>query len=174
MKRVGNLYSQICNKNNVRKAILNASKGKKSRPNVKRIVDNINFYVEDIHKMLSTKEIKFSPYKKMTIHDGTNKKERIIYKPKFYPDQIIHWCLMQIIEPYIIKGMYDYSCASIPDRGIHYGAKYIKRIIVNDRKNTKYCLKLDIHHFYPSIDKEICKNKFRKIIKDNGKVNYEL
>ena len=167
MKRVGNLYSQICNKNNVRKAILNASKGKKSRPNVKRIVDNINFYVEDIHKMLSTKEIKFSPYKKMTIHDGTNKKERIIYKPKFYPDQIIHWCLMQIIEPYIIKGMYDYSCASIPDRGIHYGAKYIKRIIVNDRKNTKYCLKLDIHHFYPSIDKEICKKKFRKIIKDN-------
>lgn len=43
MKRVGNLYSKICNKNNIRKAILNASKGKKSRPNVKRIVDNINF-----------------------------------------------------------------------------------------------------------------------------------
>lgn len=43
---------------------------------------------------------------------------------------------------------------------------YLKRILVQDRKYTKYCLKLDVKHFYPSINKETLKNKFRKIIKD--------
>lgn len=62
--------------------------------------------------------------------------------------------------------MYDYCCASIKDRGIHYGAKYIKKIIVRDRKNTKYCLKLDIKKFYPSINRQILKRKFMRIIKD--------
>ena len=64
--------------------------------------------------------------------------------------------------------MYDYCCASVKDRGIHYGAKYIKKILVRDRKNTKYCLKLDIKKFYPSIDKQILKRKFLRIIKDRA------
>ncbi len=62
--------------------------------------------------------------------------------------------------------MYDYCCASVEDRGIHYGAKYIKKILVRDRKNTKYCLKLDVKKFYPSIDRQILKRKFMRIIKD--------
>ena len=65
------------------------------------------------------------------------------------------------------KGMYEFCCASVPNRGIHYGAKHIKRILVNDRKNTKYALKLDVKKFYPSIDKFCMKKKFRAIIKDN-------
>ena len=44
--------------------------------------------------------------------------------------------------------------------------KYIEKILVRDRKNTKYCLKLDVKKFYPSIDKEILKRKFRRKIKE--------
>ena len=62
--------------------------------------------------------------------------------------------------------MYEYCCASVPNRGIHYGGKYIKKILVNDRKNTKYALKLDVKKFYPSINKEIMKRKFMRVIKD--------
>lgn len=65
-----------------------------------------------------------------------------------------------------MKGMYEYCCASVPNRGIHYGGKYIKKILVNDRKNTKYALKLDVKKFYPSINKEIMKRKFMRVIKD--------
>lgn len=166
MKRVGNIYEKILKKENIRRSILLASRGKKRRNSVKQIINNIDFYVCEIYDMLANKKYKPSPYIKMLIHDGTRKKERIIFKPKFYPDQIIHWCLMEQIQPIIKKGMYDYTCASIPDRGIHYGAKYIKKIIVADRKNTKYALKLDVKKFYPSIDKEIMKKKFRQVIKD--------
>lgn len=166
MKRVGNIYEKITKKENIRKAIINASKGKKDRNGVVKILDNINFYVDEIYNMLINKTYTPSPYIKMLIHDGVRKKERIIYKPKFYPDQIIHWTLMQQIQPLIMKGMYEYCCASVPNRGIHYGGKYIKKILVNDRKNTKYALKLDVKKFYPSINKEIMKRKFMRVIKD--------
>ena len=107
----------------------------------------------------------------MKIQDGTRKKERIIFKPRFYPDQIIHWCLMLQIEDIISRGMYQYCCASVKNKGILYAAKYIKRFLVQDRKNTKYCLKLDVKKFYPSIDKQILKRKFLKIIKDIDTLN---
>lgn len=166
MKRANNIYNKICDKNNIRKAIAEASKGKKNRKEVLEVINNVDYYVDALKNILDSKEIKLSPYKKRTIHDGANKKERIIYKAQFFPDQCIHWCLMLQITDLIKRGMYDYCCASIPGRGIHYGAKYIKRVLKDDRKNTKYCLKLDIKKFYPSINKEICKMKFRRIIKD--------
>lgn len=171
MKRKGNFYKDICNKANIKMAIIKAAKGKKNRDNVARIIENIDKYVDILYKMLLSKDIKLSPYKKMTIHDGANKKERIIFKPAFFPDQCIHWSLMLQLQPILQKGMYEYCCASVPNRGIHYGSTYIKRILKDDRKNTKYCLKLDVKKFYPSIDKEVCKRKFRRIIKDYDVIN---
>ena len=171
MKRKGNFYKDICNKDNIKKAIIEAAKGKKDRNNVASILENIDKYVDILFNMLTTKEIKLSPYKKMIIHDGANKKERIIFKPAFFPDQCIHWSLMLQLQPILQRGMYEYCCASVPNRGIHYGSTYIKRILKDDRKNTKYCLKLDVKKFYPSIDKNVCKRKFRRIIKDYDVLN---
>lgn len=166
MKRKGNIYSKIIDKNNIYSAILHASKGKRSRKNVTKILDNIFYYTDEIHKMLKEKKFKASPYEKMKIQDGVRKKERIIFKPAFYPDQIVHWSLMLQLEEILMKGMYYYNCASIKGRGILHGAKYLKKILVQDRKNTKYCLKLDVKKFYPSINKDILKKKFRRKIKD--------
>ena len=64
-----------------------------------------------------------------------------------------------------MKGMYHYSCASIKGRGVYYGAKYLKKILKCDKKITKYCLKLDIKKYYPSIDKEILKSKLKNYLK---------
>ena len=165
MKRQGNIYPKICEPENIKLAILYASRGKKKRKNVLKVLENIDMAVLKIHEILTSSNYKPSPYQEKVIHDGVRKKERIIYKPCFFPDQIIHWCLMLQIESILGKGMYDFCCASVKNRGIHYGAKHIKKILMDDRKNTKYCLKLDIKKFYPSIDKEILKRKFRKKIK---------
>lgn len=165
MKRKGNIYKKIIEKDNIRLAILNASKKKTKRPNVQKVMDNIDKYVDVVQNMLEQKSYTPSPYLETKIHDGVRKKERIIYKPRFFPDQIIHWSLMPQIEDILKKGMYEYCCASVKNRGLLYGVKYIKKIIVRDRKNTKYVLKLDIKKFYPSINKEILKKKFRKVIK---------
>ena len=65
-----------------------------------------------------------------------------------------------------MKGMYEFCCASVKNRGILYGKRHLDKILVDDRKYTKYCLKLDVKKFYPSIDKTMLKQKFRKKIKD--------
>lgn len=166
MKRKGNIYEKITNLNNIEAAIYNASKGKTTRKSVEKILDTPTYYALQIQKMLKENTYIPSPYFEMKIHDGASKKERIIYKPHFYPDQVVHWSLMRQIEPILLRGMYEFCCASIKGRGIKRGMNYIKRILVQDRKHTKYCLKLDVKKFYPSIDKEILKNKFRRIIKD--------
>lgn len=171
MKTEKNIYIKIIDKNNIYRAILNASKGKKDRDNVKRIIDNITFYVDDIYNKLSSKTYKASPYVEMKIHDGVRKKERIICKPCFYPDQVIHWALMQPIEPLIMRGMYYYCCGSVKNRGIIHGMRYIKKILVRDRKNTKYCLKLDVKKFYQSINKNILKRKFLRIIGERDTID---
>lgn len=166
MKRIGNLFDKIVDLNNIEMAIYNASKGKKNRKNVAKILEFPTYYAMQVQQMLKSKTYKPSPYVEMKIFDGARKKERVIYKPRFYPDQVIHWAIMQQIEFILRRGMYDWSCASIKGRGLHHGKKKLEKILVEDRKNTKYCLKLDVKKFYPSIDKNRLKTKFRHVIKD--------
>lgn len=165
MKRYGFLYEKVYDIDNIKQAIYNASKGKRNRRRVSYILENSDEYAERIHLMLKHKIYSPSQYIEQTIYDGCNKKERIIHKPKFYPDQIIHWALMQVIQPYLQRGFYEHSCGSIPGKGTSYGHKYLKKWL-RDEKNTKYCLKIDISKFYPSIDKNILKSKFRTKFKD--------
>ena len=167
MKRVGYIYDSICDINNIKRAIMKSSLGKKHQGRVKNIIANIDLYAERIRDMLLNKNYKPSPYIIKTIYDGASKKERKIYKPKYFPDQIIHWALMLQIEPIIMKGMYEYNCGSVPGRGTSFGQKTLRKWLNNDRKNTKYCLKMDISKFYPSIDNEKLKQKFRGKIKDS-------
>lgn len=166
MKRIGNIYEKVIQLGNIESAIMKASKGKTKRKSVEKILDSPTYYAIQIQKMLKDKAYVPSPYIEMIIHDGVRKKERVIYKPQFYPDQCIHWAVMLQLEDILMKKMYYWNCASIKGRGLHHGSKHIKKILIEDRKYTKYCLKLDVKKFYPSIDKEVLKNKFRKIIKD--------
>lgn len=143
-----------------------ASLGKRKQKRVKVVLDNANYYAKHIQRMLINKTyIPTEPQIKV-VQDGANKKTRTIHKPNFYPDQIIHWSLMLQIEPIISKGMYEYNCGSVPKRGTSFGQKAIRKWLDNDTRNTKYCLKMDIKKFYPSIDNEILKGMFRRKIKD--------
>lgn len=166
MKRIGYIYKKIYDIENVKIAIKKASLGKRKQRRVKKILDNIDFYANEISVMLQNKLYKPSPYIIKNIKDGVSGKERTIYKPKFYPDQIIHWALILQIENIIMKGMYYYNCGSIPNRGAARGRKSIVKWLRNDVRHTKYCLKLDISKFYPSIKNDLLKEKFRRIIKD--------
>lgn len=101
-----------------------------------------------------------------TIQDNSSGKIRTIHKPNFYPDQIIHWSLMLQVEPIIMKGMYIYNCGSVKGRGTTYAQKAVRKWLDKDPRNTKYCLKMDIRKYYPSINNEILKQMFRRKIKD--------
>lgn len=69
------------------------------------------------------------------------------------------------IEDIFHKHFTNFTCASLPNRGIHK-AKYYLNKYLKDEEGTKYCMKLDIHHFYPSINHDILKKLLRKKFKD--------
>lgn len=167
MKRYGYIYENVCDLENIKLAILKASLGKRQQHRIRNILLNINHYAVNVRELLVNKQYVPSPYKIVTLQDGANKKERTIFKPKFYPDQVIHWALMLQLEPIIMKGMYVYNCGSVPKKGTSYGQKALRKWLDTDPKNTKYCFKMDISKFYPSVGNEILKRMFRKKVKDN-------
>ncbi len=65
-----------------------------------------------------------------------------------------------------MQGMYEFSCRSVPHRGAHYGKKYIEKWIKTDGKNCKYILKMDIRHFFESVDHGVLKEWLAKKIRD--------
>ena len=101
MKRVGNLYEKICDTGNIKQAILSSSRGKRDQKRVKHILNNIDVYAERVRRLLITQSYVPSPYAVKTVRDGAAQKERTIHKPRYYPDQIIHWALMLQLQPVI-------------------------------------------------------------------------
>lgn len=166
LKRTGYIYPKIYSIDNIEKAIEMAAKGKRRQKRVREILDHKNEYAIEIHKMLRDKTYVPSPYIIKHIFDGSAMKSREIYKPRFFPDQIIHWALMLQIQPLIMNSMYAYNCGSVPGRGASHGQKAIRKWLDTDKKNTKYCLKMDVKKFYPSISNDIMKSMFRCKIKD--------
>lgn len=166
MKRTGYLFEKIVDIENIKDAIKNACKKKKNREPVKRILKDVDGYAIKIQQMILSEKYQSSPYYVDEIIDNSSCKVRVIYKPKFYPDQIVHWAVMQVVEPVLFNGMYYYCCGSIPGRGGRHAQTALKKWLKKDKKNTKYCLQIDVSKFYPSINQDILKQMLRRKIKD--------
>lgn len=166
MKRVGYIMDTVCSTDNILKAIRKASKHKKRSGIVRRVNRDPQKYAGKIRKMLLDGSYRPCDYHCKTIYDGHRKKERVIYKCKFYPDQIIHWAIMLQLEPVLRRGMYQYSCGNIKGRGPLYGKRYIQQNIRHKYKDTKYYLQLDVRKFYPSIKPELVMTLLNRKIKD--------
>lgn len=169
MKRVGNLYEKIYDLENLEKAHKNARKGKTWYEQVKCVDENVNGYLLKLHIDLVLGTYQTSPYETFELFDKN--KMRTIYKLPYYPDRICQWAILQIIEPYLLKTLTNDTYSAIPKRGIHLALKRLKNVVKNDVENTKYCLKLDISKYYPSIDQEILIKKLNRIFKDRRLLN---
>lgn len=166
LKRIGFIYEKICDIENIKLAIMKSSLGKRDERRVKVVLDDLEKHARIIQRMLVNKTYKPSSPIVKEIRDGVNKKNRVIHKPRYFPDQVIQWALMLQIEPIMMRGMYKYTAGSVPKRGTSFGKKTIRKWVDNDKRNTKYCLQMDIKKFYPSVNGDILKNMFRRVIKD--------
>ena len=150
---------------NIIEAHRNAKRGKMHYQEVQNVEMSLNVHLQLLQTLLTSKTFKTSEYFVFTKIDKG--KTRTIYRLPYFPDRIVHHCIMQILEPIWTKTLIVDTYSSIKNRGIHRGVKRIKKAL-KDKANTQYCLKLDIHKFYPSIDHEILKSIIRKKIKDNN------
>lgn len=169
MKRKGNLYKDLLSDKAILSAVMKASKGKRNRPSVAKRLENIEETISEIKKILTSKSFTPSTMRTMTIHEYG--KERLISKSPFFPDQIIHWLVMDAIRPLTERGMDFATCGTVPGRGTSGAIKILRKWIRNDPKGTKWCLKIDIHHYYQSIDRSKLILKLRRLIKDDDMID---
>ncbi|MDD3049767.1 MAG: RNA-directed DNA polymerase [Candidatus Cloacimonetes bacterium] len=84
-----------------------------------------------------------------------------------FPDRICQWAILQVIEPYLLNNLTNDTYSAIPGKGIHLVYGRLQHAIQNDVPGTQYCLKIDAKKYYPSIDHNILKGKYRRMFKDS-------
>lgn len=165
MKRYGYLYKKIYDMDNLIQAHNNAKKGKGWYQEVKMVDSNPEYYLNQLQEMLINKTYQTSKYETFIKNDTG--KQREIFKLPYFPDRICQWAVMQIIEPILLKNFTKDTYSAIPGRGIHQCLNRLKKALKYDVPESQYCLKLDAKKFYPSIDHNILKMKYRRLFKDD-------
>ena len=163
MKTYKKLYEILISDGNIRESIISASKGKRNRAIMREMYNDPNRWIPIIQGWAAG--FKNPPHHPVEIYDGINHKKRVIICPT-NKEQVIHHMLCNVLKPIFMKGMYEHSYGSVPDRGGLAGKKIINKWIESDRKNCKYVLKMDIKKFFDSIPHDILKSKLKIIIKD--------
>jgi hypothetical protein len=150
---------------NLKLAHQNAKKGKGWYAEVKMVDENPEYYLGLLQQMMLNHTYRTSEYKTFIKKDSG--KEREIFKLPYFPDRICQWAILQVIEPILIRNFTNDTYSAIPGRGIHQAFTRIKHAVQNDVPGAQYCLKLDAKKYYPSIDHNILKDKYRRLFKDN-------
>lgn len=183
MKGTGDLFSKIYDMDNLRTAHKHARRGKGWYKEVKQVESNLDGALKKLQISLIEHTYHTSPYE--VFEKKENGKIREIYKLPYYPDRVCQWAILQVIEPYLLKTMTTDTYSAIPKRGsqpiinklrgyekvIKKDGKVIRKfwvpsILVSDPEGTKYCLKLDVRKYYPSIVHDVLKKRYRELFKD--------
>lgn len=158
------------------KAIYTAFKGKWNRTETRRILretpgdtvdEKINNLAKSIQESIILMKREPDVYKVSERMDLTTHKMRQIASTSIL-SQIYHWLLVLACQDIFMKQIYVHQCASIPKRGGTYGKKFIERWLQHDRKNTKYCLKIDFKKCYQHIQPDVVMKLLREKIRDKN------
>ena len=148
MKRYGNLFERVVEYGNLEQAFHNAARHKTRRSEVIEYGSHLEANLLQLQRELITGTYRTSEYKTFIIYEP---KERKIFKLPFR-DRVVHWAIMQVIEPIWLSNFTRDTYSCIRGRGIHPLLYKLRRDLKADPEGTRYCLKIDVRKFYPSID----------------------
>lgn len=159
MKRYGNLWQRLISYENLYLAYTKAREGRGNLESVKRFEKDIEGNLKKLQQDLINHNFTTANYNTRIIYEP---KKRVIYILPFFPDRILQHALMNVIAPIFHRTFIKDTYACIPNRGLHAG---LVRANSYAQRN-KYCLKMDIKKFYPSINHQILYNLIERKIKD--------
>jgi len=162
MKRYGNLFEKIIDINNLVQAHINARKRKTHDAAVKLVDSDVLGYCMKIREMLQCGTFTTSKYHIFNIVDRG--KQREICDLPYFPDRIVHWAIMQVLEPIFCSHFIAQTYAAIPNKGTHKALQQLHEYM-EDKEGAAYCLKLDVKKYFPHVDGEVLKALLRKKIK---------
>lgn len=155
----------------IKETIRLASKRKRNRRSVRRVLANIDEYAEKLLVMLDTDAFVPTKPKIRQVYDESSRKWREIKVVPFFPDACVHWLCVRSMKPVLMRGMHHWSCASIPGRGGARAVKQIGRMIQRRPKQSKYAAQCDVRKFYDSIPPDGVRKALERKIKDKRFIN---
>lgn len=161
MKRITNIYDDIISIDNLFLAHKNACKGKSKQKGVIAFKSDLCANIESLHNDLKQCNYVSPVYKVFTIFEP--KERKIFVLP--YRDRIIQHAILQKIGIMFRRNLTKGTYSCIKGRGLHLAKKHIQEAF-KDKDATRYCLKIDIVKFYPSVSHDILKYLLLTKIKD--------
>lgn len=165
VKKIKNVYPLIYSTENLVKSQYTSQKGKKNRGEVKAFNDNLNDNLSILYSLLRDETFEPGIYRTKKIYDP---KERDIMIAPFFPDRVVHHCIINVLAPHWYHIFIDNTYACIKGRGTHKCMEDVHRALITDRIGTRYCLKIDIRKFYDNVDHSVLKKIIRYSIADES------
>ena len=164
MKSYKHLFDICISEENRRRAIQKAKRTKRIRKMIrKRHLSDEAMLALSYDWIINYENAEHTP---IVIQDGIRHKERVIIVPTL-EELIVQHCVVMALGEMFWRGLYRHSYASIPGRGAHKAKKVMEKWIDTDPRNVKYVLKMDIRHFFDSIQHDVLKAMLRKRIHDD-------
>lgn len=177
MKRAGHLWESFCSVETAEEAIFRGTMNKRTDRVVVRMFGyaknspehprgsldpkKVHAYAVRLVNELGTGRWNHQPGR--TRHIVSNGKDREIEIARL-KDHLVQWMAMLTIEKLETKKMYRHSCGNLPGRGIEDARKTVERWVRSG--DCRFFVKLDIRHFYQTVNLRLLSDLLRRHIKD--------
>ena len=158
MKRYGGLWERVVSWENLLLAARKARRGKRDRPSVRRF--EFDAEAELLRLQGELVEGTYRPGQFGT-HWISRPKARMISAAP-YRDRVVHHALMNVLEPIVDRHFHPHSYACRKGKGTHAAAGRVQDLL----RRYRYFVQFDIRKYFPSIDHEILKATYRRLVKD--------
>lgn len=160
MKRTGNLWQHIANRDALYKAYVQARRGKRGHYSCHQFERRLGAQILSLEKELISGVYKPKPPNRFYVYEP---KKRLIEAPAFR-DLVVQHALYAAIMPVFERKFIDQSFACRIGLGTHKAADYIQAML-QSAKRTDWILKVDCKKFFYSLDHEVLKRLYRRHIK---------
>lgn len=166
MKRIGNLYEQIYDFENLHQAYLEARKGKRYRDDVLQFTANLEENLIQIQNELIYGTYKVGRYREFYVYEP--KKRLIMALP--FKDRVVQWAIYRVLNPLYEPTFIEHSYACRVGKGTHKAAAKLQEWlrIVSKKREKWYYLKLDISKYFYRVDQKLLINIVAKKVKDRN------
>lgn len=151
MKRLNNLYKNICNIDNIISCYNEVRRNTKSKSRVENLRAYKNIYISRVYKIINDKNYQVGKSVEFIIREP---KERKIVSLNLQDKIVNHLVARHILYPAILPCLLDINVASRKNLGTIKGLEYANnfRRICEIKYETYYILKGDVSKFFSSID----------------------
>jgi hypothetical protein len=162
MKRKGHISQKITTSTNFEDAFYGYADQKHNRKYIQKFEQNLDENLQNLCRSYNEGTWKTSEYEYKYVYIP---KKRLISKlpPE---DHIIQWAALNQCEDYLQRTLIRNSCSCIKGKGTHFFMRRLRNDLFSRPEQTQYFVQLDIHHYFPSINHALMKERYRRKIKD--------